>query len=254
VSAAEVSCVIPAYESLDLLARCLTSVATQHDVVFEIIVTDDSSSPSIRDFVLAMRDRAPTIHYRVGPKTGNPVDNWNAGLDEARAPFHLLIHQDEFLVDRLYLRKAVDALDRTGAAAALAGVSVIGVNRPSRFGLVAPIAGRLWGAMRLLPVINWIGPTAAFMFRAGHRFDPDLVQLVDVEFYLRVLRTGPLVRLPGVGVGSLGHHGAQISARIDAAALAVKELALLAGRAPPTISPLAHRLYAAALTSRSWFG
>jgi glycosyltransferase involved in cell wall biosynthesis len=252
MSTPEITCVIPAYENLDLLARCLTSVAAQRNALFEIIVTDDSLSPMIADFVRAMPDPAGSIRYVEGPKTGNPVHNWNAGLEQARAPLHLLIHHDEFLVDRLYLRKAIDALGRTRAAAAVGGVSVIGVNRPSRFALVSPIARRLWGATYLLPVINWIGPTAAFTFRAGQRFDPALVQLVDVEFYLRVLKNGPLARLPGVGVGSLGHHEAQISARIDPAKLALDELAALAARVPPAISPAAHRAYAAALTLHSW--
>jgi glycosyltransferase involved in cell wall biosynthesis len=247
VSPPEISCVIPAFENPDLLARCLTSVTAQRDATFEILVTDDSRGSRVRDFLAAAPDLAARVVYLEGPRTGNAVHNWNAGLEQARAPLHLLIHQDEFLLDPFYLRKAIDALGRTGAAAAVAGVSVTGVNRPSRFALVSPIARRLWRAQRLLPVINWIGPTAAFTFRAGHRFDPSLVQLVDVEFYLRVLGTGPLARLPGIAVGSLGHHDAQISARIDPTALALKELAELAGRTPPVISPAAHALYAAAL-------
>ena len=246
----EISCVIPAYERLDLVTRCLTSVAAQKDVGLEIIVTDDSPSSGIGEFIANMGPPPPAVRYRAGPKTGNPVDNWNAGLEQARAPLHLLIHQDEFLVDPHYLRRAIDALDRTGSAAAKAGVAVIGVNRPSRFALVAPIAGRLWGAQFLLPLINWIGPTAAFVFRAGHRFDPALIQLADVEFYGRVLETGPMVRLPGVSVGSLGHHDGQITARIDPTREALKEIALLASRTPPSISPVANVLFSAALRLR----
>jgi len=252
VSGPEISCVIPAYENLDLFARCLTSIADQRDVDIEIIVTDDSRSSVIRDFMSPSSAVTRAARYQAGPTTGNPVHNWNAGLEQARAPFHLLVHHDEFLVDPLYLRKAVDALDRSNAAAAQGGVLVVGVNRPSRFGLVAPIASRLWNARGLLPLINWIGPTAAFAFRAGPRFDPDLVQLVDVEFYARVLRTGPLVRLAGTSVGSIGHHDAQITARIDPTALALTEMAILASRTPPEISPLRHAVFSAALNLRSW--
>jgi glycosyltransferase involved in cell wall biosynthesis len=250
----EISCVLPAYERADLVARCLTSIAAQREAVVEIIVTDDSRSATIRGLVAALAPFTPPVRFLEGPRTGNPVDNWNAGLEAARAPLHVLIHQDEFLIDPLYLRRAIDALDRSPAAAAVARVAVIGVQRPSRFGLVAPIAGRLWRAKRLLPLINWIGPTAAFVFRADHRFDPDFVQLADVEFYARVLETGPLVRLPGVSVGSLGNHEGQISARIDRSGRALKELLKLASRGPRTLSPLEHAAFSAAIAMRRRLG
>jgi hypothetical protein len=120
--------------------------------------------------------------------------------------------------------------------------------------LIAPIARRVWRARRLLPLINWIGPTAAFVFRAGPRFDPRFSQLADVEFYGRVLETGSLVRLSGVSVGSLGHHGGQISAGIDRTGLALEELALLASRRPPAISRLEHVAFSAAVRLRRGLG
>jgi glycosyltransferase involved in cell wall biosynthesis len=254
VSGPEISCVIPSWERPDLLARCLTSVASQRDTALEVIVTDDSHSSGIGDLVAALPALGPNVRYAEGPRTGIPVDNWNAGLALAQAPLLVLIHHDEFLVDPLYLRRAIDALNTSGAAATSAGVTVIGVDRPSRYELVAPIARRLWGARRLLPLINWIGPTAAFVFRAGPLFDPRFTQLADVEFYGRVLASGPLVRLPGVSVGSLGHHEGRISARIDRAGLALEELALLASRHPPAISALEHAAFSAAVRLRSALG
>jgi glycosyltransferase involved in cell wall biosynthesis len=253
MKAPEISCVVPSWDRPDLLARCLTSVAAQRGVALEIIVTDDSGSSGSRDVAAALLPLAPDLRYVEGPRTGNPVDNWNAGLALARSSLLVLVHHDEFLVDPDYLRRAVDALNRSGAAASAAGVAVIGVERPSRYGLVAPIARRVPGARRLLPLINWIGPTAAFVFRAGTRFDPRFAQLADVEFYGRVLATGPLVRLPGVSVGSLGCHGDQISARIDRAGLALQELALLASRQPPAISRLEQMAFSAAVRLRRAF-
>jgi len=249
----QISCVIPTFERTDLVARCLISVASQRAAAIEIIVTDDSGAPAIRDLVRALAPFTPPVRFLEGPRTGNPVDNWNAGLREARAPLHLLIHQDEFLIDPLYCRRSVDIMTRTAAAATLAGVAVIGVERRSRFSLVAPIAGRLPGARRLLPLINWIGPTAAFVFRAGPRFDPGFVQLADVEFYGRVLATGRLMRLPGLAVGSLGHHDGQITARIDPGAQALKELSALAARRPRILSPVEHAVFSAALNLRRRF-
>jgi hypothetical protein len=229
-------------------------VASQRDVSAEVIVTDDSQSAAIRDLVAALAPLAPALRYVQGPRSGNPVDNWNAGLAQAQAPVLVLVHHDEFLVDPLYLRHAIDALSATGAAAVLAGVKVIGVDRPSRYGLIAPIARRLWGARRLLPLINWIGPTAAFVFRTGPLFDPRFAQLADVEFYGRVLATGSLVRLAGVAVGSLACHEGQISGRIDRAGLALRELALLSSGHPRAISRLEGAAFSVAVRLRRAFG
>ena len=249
----EISCIIPGYERADLMARCLTSVTAQRGVKSEIIVTDDSASSTIRDLVSSLRAFSPIVDYVEGPKSGNPVDNWNAGLARARAPLRVLIHHDEFLVDRHYFRRAVDALSQSRAAAALAGVSVVGVDRPSRFALVAPLARLLPAARRLLPLINWIGPTAAFVFRAGPLFDRRLTLLTEVEFYGRVLANGTLFHLSGVSVGSLGHHDGQITATLDRTNQALEELTLLASRRPAGLSAIEHSAFAVALKLKRRF-
>ncbi len=250
----EISCVVPAFENLDLLARCLTSVAAQKEVDLEIVVTDDSRSDLARDFVAGLARGIPSIRYLEGPRTGNPVDNWNHGLDAAAGRYCVLVHHDEYLIDPFYLRRAVDRLDQTKATAVLGRVEVIGVERVSRFGWASAAARLLGRPVWLLPILNWIGPTAAFAFRRGPRFDPALVQWADVEFYRRVLNGGQLERLDEVCVGSLGHHPAQISATIDPLAAARRELALLAARSPASINPLERAIFAAGLGVRSWLG
>ncbi len=243
----DISCIVPTFERADLVSSCLAGIAAQREIDIDLIVTDDSASDSVRELVVGLGSTAPRLRYLEGARSGNPVDNWNAGLDAARAPWRVVVHQDERLIDPLYLRHAVDALSRTPAVACRAGVRVTGVNRRSRFGLVSPLASRLPWARQLLPLINWIGPTAAFVFGDGWRFDPAFVQLVDVDLYARVLATGPLATLPGIGVASLGHHDDQISARIDRTGLALVELRRMALREPPTVSPLASGVFAAAL-------
>ena len=243
---------IPAYESLELVAACLASVRAQADVRAEIIVSDDSAGERIRALVTPMARTDPDIRFLEGTRTGNAIDNWNHGLEAARAPVRVVIHQDESLLDRRYLRDAVDALGRPGVIAAIGPTAVSGGSRPSRHNRVAPIGRRLPAAPGFLPLINWIGPTAAFVFRGKHRFDPGLVQLVDVEFYLRVLKTGRYVVLDGERVGSRGYHDQQITARIDPIALALKELDDLAAREPPALGRLSHFAAKLAMKARRW--
>jgi GT2 family glycosyltransferase len=247
----EITCVIPAFERLDLLARCLVSVCCQEDVQVEVIVTDDSRTGAVRDFTANLAAAFPFVRYLEGARSGNPVDNWNHGLRQAASALLLLVHQDEFLLDPRYLRRAVDAMATTGAAAVLGHTAVIDVTRSSRFSRVAPLASRLARPAWFLPMVNWVGPTAAFVFRAGRQFDRTLVQLVDVEFYGRVLATGKLVTLDGICVGSLGHPG-QITATIDPVASALADLRALAARTPPAVGPLQHAASRLAVTLRAW--
>ncbi|MGI9170120.1 MAG: glycosyltransferase family 2 protein [Caulobacteraceae bacterium] len=248
----DVSCVIPAFDSPELLARCLASAASQKGVDLEIVVTDDSPGGAVAKFVAGFAPALPNLRYLQGPRSGNPVENWNHGLDAARGRLCVLVHHDEFLVDPHYLARAAARLDESGAAAVVGPAEVIGVARRSRFALAGAVARALGRPVWLLPILNRIGPTAAFVFRRGHRFDPALVQLADVEFYRRVLGTRRPAFLNGVCVGSLGHHPTQITARIDPPVLARRELALLAARSPPGVAPLERAVFEAWLGARAW--
>jgi glycosyltransferase involved in cell wall biosynthesis len=245
----QISVVIPAYESDHLVRRALDSVIAQQGVEAEIIVTDDSASPRISDLTRAIAVRHGAVRWIPGPRSGVAAENWNHGLGQARYSAKVLLHQDEHYVDRWFLRRALDALARPGVAAAAGGVQVTGVTRGSRFAMVAPLR-HVPGAKALLPIINWLGPTGAFVFKGDHLFDTGLVQLVDVEFYSRVLRHGRLAPLAGVSVASLGHHADSITARIDGRALAVAELERLAAGPAPAISRWRRAVFLAALKTR----
>lgn len=224
----EISCVVPAFENPALLRTCLTSIARQRNVGLEIIITDDSPGPTVRDLIVGEESAAHDIRYLAGARTGNPVDNWNRGLAAARAPLCVVVHHDEYLIDPLYLRRAADAMRRPEVVAVIAPTRVAGVVRPSRFKQARRLARAIGRPAWILPSLNWIGPTAAFVFRRGPMFNPGLVQLTDVDFYRRVLAGGRAAFLNGDCVGSLGHHPAQISARIDPFARAGEELSQLA--------------------------
>ena len=250
-AAPDISCIVPAFENLELVSACLTSICAQRGVEAEIVVSDDSRTDRIRAHIAEM-SCLHGVRYVEGARTGNPVDNWNHGLARAQAPLRVLIHQDETLTDPNYLRDAVGHLATPGVVAVI-GPTVVEVGlRSSRHTAVAAFGRRLPGAPLWLPLFNWIGPTAAFVFRGDHCFDQTLVQLVDVEFYLRVLRTGRHVVLPGPRVGSRGYHGDQITARIDPVGLALEELDALAARTPPAIGPVTHAVAKRTTRARRW--
>lgn len=237
MTAPEISVVVPAFESADLVSECLASLHRQRGVRAEIIVSDDSRTDVLRTLCLG-----PGVQRLEGARTGNPVDNWNHGLAHASAELRVLVHQDEVLLDPLYLRRAVDAFGDPAVSAVIGRAVVRGSERPSRFNRLSALARRLPGRAALLPGLNWIGPTAAFVFRSPARFNASLVQMVDVDFYIRRLREGRSVVLEGPCVGSRGYHAAQITASIDAVATALAEIDRLPiGPLSKSVAKLAHR-------------
>ena len=221
IGAASITCIIPAFENPALFGPCLASVVAQREVALEVIVTDDSAGGAVREITAAH----PKVRYLAGPRSGNPVENWNHGLALASGELCALVHHDETLADPTYLARAAAALTDPRVAAAIGPVAVTGVRRPSRHRHAVKIARALGHPAWLLPMINWVGPTASFVFRRGPMFDARLRQLVDVEFYRRVAKGGRLAILEGVCVASLGHHDAQISATIDPRAESLRDVA-----------------------------
>jgi len=227
----EISCIVPAYENIALLTRCLMSILTQERVKIEVIVCDDSASRDVSDMVNFLATRYPQLRYVNGTRTGNPVENWNRGLDEASAKHCVVIHHDEFLVDTEYLRRALDRLEATGLVAVIGRCSVVAITRRSRFALLQSLMLAVKAPLWTLYAVNWIGSTAVVVFSGLNkpRFNPDIVYLVDVDFYYRLLTPEKKVNfLDGISVVSVGHHDAQISAKCDIPAQNLKEIRYIA--------------------------
>ena len=226
----EISCVIPAYESIDLLSRCLMSVLTQESVHTEVLVCDDSYSQDVLRLVEFLATRYKQLRYIRGTRSGNPVQNWNKGIDEARANYCVVIHHDEFLVDTKYLRKALDKLQTDDLSVVIGRCRVIGINRRSCFHSAQRLMLSVHAPLWTLYATNWIGPTAVFVFKKLNnlRFNSYLIYLVDVDFYYRILVKVPTIELlEDISVVSIGHHSAQITDQCDVFDQCLKEVRLI---------------------------
>lgn len=216
-----VSCVIPCYENLQLFSRCLVSILTQEGVDLEVIVSDDSRTSEIANFVSTLEPHFPALRYFPGTRSGNPVENWNRGLDAARGRYCVVIHHDEFFLSSDVLAQAISSMEAEQNDVVIGRVAVLG---PSRHGLV-PRALLKGAPLWMMFIVSAVGPTACVIYRRslGLRFNPKLVQLVDIEFYFRLLKAARGVCYSDVlSVGSLV-HGASITARIDPHRLQVAE-------------------------------
>jgi len=223
----EISCIVPAYENIALFSRCLMSILTQECVRTEVIICDDSASLDVSELVICLAARYAQLRYINGPRSGNPVENWNRGLENANAKYCVVIHHDEFLLDPKYLRKALDKLWATGLPAVIGRCSVVAITRRSRFALMQRLMMAVNAPLWTLYAVNWIGSTAVVVFSRVNspRFDANLVYLVDVDFYFRLLSSAQRIQfMEGIAVVSLGHHAAQITAKCDVLTQSLQEV------------------------------
>lgn len=226
----DISIVIPTYENLNLVALSAMSALTQVDVKAEVILIDDSKSDQVEVFAATLKSRFPQLRYLAGARNGNPVDNWNKGIDAAKGQYYILLHQDEILIDAKYAHDAVTLLNSTNALAVISRCQTVSMGRTSRFALVERWARRLKPSPWLIYVANWIGPTAVFAVRRDEapRFDSSLTWLVDTDQYARTLTMGKRIFYRNtVSVCSLAHHDAQITASIRPHTLAHHEITYL---------------------------
>jgi glycosyltransferase involved in cell wall biosynthesis len=215
------------------------SILTQACVRMEVIVCDDSASRDVSDLVKFLAKGYPQLRYVNGPRSGNPVENWNRGLDESVAKYCVVIHHDEFLVDSKYLCKALDKLEATSRPVVIGRCSVVAITRSSRFALVQRLMLVFNAPIWTLYIVNWIGSTAVVVFSRLNnlRFDANLVYLVDVDFYYRLLYSAQRVEfMEGISVVSLGHHTAQITAKCNVLEQSLKEARYISSLAHAKLS------------------
>lgn len=216
-------------------------------------MTDDTAGDSVRDALAAEFGHDPRVTLHSGPRSGNAVDNWNQGLAAANGVYAVVVHHDEMLTDPRFLVEAVAALELTGKTAFVGGHRLEGLGGKSRFAQVRALATALHFPIWTLYLANWIGPTAAVVFRRrpGLAFDRRLKWLPDVDFYARLAaRRGDLILNDHPVLTSIANPG-QITRTISTHRARRAEIALMrAARTPWLTGPrgaliavLAHILY-----------
>ena len=172
------SIVIPTFNSLELLRRALASALQQQGVAMEVIVTDDSTTTDIADYVASLGDER-LRYFRNQPSLG-AVKNWNSGLAKATGE--------------------VTIGDRVKPSHFTAAMKRFMLHHPS-----------------CLFFANAVGPCACLAFRRSQLqpFCDELRWLVDVEWYYRMLASRRVVYDPQLVVRSIHGHEGQITANLD---------------------------------------
>lgn len=197
-----VSVCVPMYNNSATITRCLRSILAQDGVDFEIVVVDDDSSDDCAKIAAGMLRPGDRL-IRNEPRRGLN-GNHNRCIELARGTCIQFVHGDDWLLPGA-LRTLAPCFDDPTVGMAFAPRRVINDKN-------VPLQRRLGPAHIFFPRLrkynrgsslvaqmmlqgaagNWIGEPTCVMFRRQLALDvggfrEDIYQLVDLDFWLRLM-------------------------------------------------------------------
>lgn len=190
----KVSICIPTYRQVDFLRQTLNSVVAQKFTDYEIIISDDSPDESVRELISEFRFGEKLHYYRNEKSLGSP-ENWNAAIRKANGEYVKILHHDDMLANPDALAAFVSLLDDNPDANFGFSASRIEDARSESVRESRPTDKQLL-MLRNTPeklfLGNCIGAPSATICRreAALEYDKRMKWLVDIDFYIRILRQG----------------------------------------------------------------
>lgn len=193
----KVSICIPAYKQVELLKKTLKSVSDQDFTDYELIVSDDSVDDAVKNLVDTFDFKGKLKYFRNTPALGSPA-NWNYSMAQAAGEYVKILHHDDFFTSSQSLGKFVKLLDdHPDSAFAFSGTEIdllalkmkkIHSCSKAQFKKIIKDPDNLFFA-------NYIGAPSATIVRNNKKilFDISLKWLVDVDWYIRLIRSNSKV-------------------------------------------------------------
>ena len=192
MSGPDISVVLTTYNRVGLLPRAIESVMTQNDANFELIVVDDASTDTTRDYLATLTD--PRIKTRIAERNLGPSGARNLGIELAAAPIVAFLDSDDrYLPHRLSSPLAALASD-PGIVCVLSSARKFDreVGRDARIPAVKLDSAAFGWALicDLIPVEATSITVRRDVARAVGGFCPPLRLTEDREFLVRVAKHG----------------------------------------------------------------
>jgi len=195
---------VPVYNGAAHLPACLESILSQSLEQFEVVLIDDCSSDSSLE--IAQRYAKMDSRVRVLRNTTNLglVRNWNCCIEESRGTWIKYVFQDDMLLPQCLERLSQTASSRQPLVFCHREFLFDdSVDEPTKqHYLTIPALQDMFPAAGVVPASevqvavlresrNFFGePTCSMIHRSVFRrwgtFNPHLVQLCDLEFWIRV--------------------------------------------------------------------
>ncbi len=211
----KISVCIPAYKNPEFLLRGLASLAKQQCSNWEVLVTDDSPDDSVYQVVQQFTEQLPLQYFRNSPAKGMPA-NWNECYGKARGEYIKILHDDDWLAHPQALQKMAAALDaQPDCDLVFSAYS----NHYLDSGKIEDVYCSPFyrNLLKQSPVNlfqrNFIGPPSVIMHRnkPAYRYDLKTRWVVDVDFYMQVLKANPAFIYLDEVLVNVGISGEQIT-------------------------------------------
>jgi glycosyltransferase involved in cell wall biosynthesis len=187
-----VSICIPTYRQVDYLRETLLSIQEQDFDDYELIISDDTTDDTVKQLVSSFGFDDRLRYYHNPTALGSP-ENWNAAVRHAEGKYIKLLHHDDRFATPWALRHFVRLLDENAEADfAFSASSAFNISRGhsrDHSPKEEQIAHFLVIPEKLL-LNNLIGAPSATIYKNGLELEYDcaLKWLVDIDFYIRILR------------------------------------------------------------------
>jgi glycosyltransferase involved in cell wall biosynthesis len=180
---------IPTYNSVFFLEKVLNSIRNQTFKEFEIIISDDSKSSTVEDYVNKRIRDFEHLHFFKGPKNGCSTANWNNALNISKGRYRILMHHDDYFNSNIDLESLHKVIEENNLPEILF-LSFQNERKAQKLYYGKYILGDLLDSPRDLLFVNYFSSPSCLVMSdsVSERYDANLKWLVDVEFYYRLVK------------------------------------------------------------------
>ena len=190
---AKVSIGIPAYYGEEGVARLLRSIGQQEYEDYEVVITDDSGD----DRIGRLAEGKKNVRYYKNEVRLGAAANWNRAMRLCTGEYMKIMHHDDWF---------------TAPDLRLRGTRQVGSGGAYERFISLEDAELLRQDYRNLFLGNTIGAPSAVMHRRGvGEYDAALTWLVDMEFYMQILKGNPHFAYTEKPLVSIGVSAGQLT-------------------------------------------
>lgn len=209
-----VSICIPAYKKPQYVVRVLDSVRKQDYKNVEIIISDDSPDEDTKQAIEPYRNSLRINYFHNLPALKTPR-NWNNALKKASGDYLVLMHQDDWYHTTDAISTYVTTFQKSKVDFVFCRNTAVDATRKETVLQHIPsLLSRLGKKPNHLVRAQVIGPPSNTMLRKGLDvfYDERFIWLVDVDYYVRLLKKGYTYRYLDKHLVSIGIHDDQTTA------------------------------------------